>query len=133
MAEQKEKALAITALTEGLTGKALDNTLRYQTDKVWVANVSLAAAIPTTFSLEQNYPNPFNPSTLIKYGLPHDAHVELEVYNVLGQRVAILLNEKQSAGYHEAVFQRTALPSGMYFYRLHAGSFAQTRKMLVLR
>jgi hypothetical protein len=133
MAEQKEKALAITALTDGLTGEALDNNLRYQTDAVWVANVSPAAAIPAAFSLEQNYPNPFNPSTLIKYGLPHDAHVELEVYNVLGQRVAVLLNEKQSAGYHEVFFHRTALPSGMYFYRLRAGSFVQTRKMLILR
>ncbi len=133
MTERRENALAITSLMDGLTGAALDYTLRYQTDAVWVANVSLAAAIPTAFSLEQNYPNPFNPSTLIKYGLPHDAHVELEVYNVLGQRVAVLVNEKQNAGYHQVVFQRATLPSGMYFYQLHVGSFARTRKMLVLR
>jgi hypothetical protein len=133
MAEQKEKALRITSLTNGLTGEALDNALRYQTDAVWTASVSLAPAAPTVFSLEQNYPNPFNPSTLIKYGLPQDAHVELEVHNVLGQRVAVLVNEKQSAGYHEVVFHRTALPSGMYFYRLRAGSFTQAKKMLVLR
>jgi hypothetical protein len=131
--EEKEKALAITSLADQLAGEALDNALRYQTDAVWVAHVSPAAAVPTAFSLEQNYPNPFNPSTHIKYGLPHDAHVELEVYNVLGQRVAVLLNEKQNAGYHEVVFHRTALPSGMYFYRLRAGSFMQTKKMLVLR
>ncbi|MCI0560093.1 MAG: T9SS type A sorting domain-containing protein, partial [Nitrososphaera sp.] len=81
--------------------------------------------IPISFSLAQNYPNPFNPSTLIKYGLPHDTQVKLEVYNVFGQRVAVLVNEKQKAGYHEIVFQNPALPSGMYFYRIQAGTFTE--------
>jgi hypothetical protein len=89
--------------------------------------------IPKAFSLSQNYPNPFNPSTVIKYGLPYDAMVTLEAYNILGQRVALLVNEEQKAGFHEVVFQTSALGSGVYFYRLSSGGFTETRKMLIVR
>lgn len=128
-----EKTLAISSITDGLTGAALEEKLRYQTNAVWVAKLSIAKEIPAYFSLQQNYPNPFNPSTLIKYGLPSDARVELRVYNLLGQRVAVIVDEQQKAGYHEVVFQNQALPSGVYFYRLHAGSYVQTKKMLIVR
>jgi hypothetical protein len=132
-ATQTEKPVAITSLREAVTGKPLANNLRFKIDAVWLATVALAADVPRTFSLQQNYPNPFNPSTLIKYGLAHDVKVKLEVYNLLGQRVAVLLDEPQKAGYHEIVFQGQALPSGVYFYRLHAGSFVQTRRMTLVR
>jgi hypothetical protein len=89
--------------------------------------------IPGSFSLEQNYPNPFNPSTTICYALPHNSFVTLTVYNTLGQQVAKLVNEQQEAGYHEAVFRSDGLPSGVYFYRLEAGSFTSTKKLLLLR
>ena len=89
--------------------------------------------IPTVFSLAQNYPNPWNPSTTIRYGLPHDSKVELEVYNVLGQRVALIVNAQQRKGYHQVVLNSDGLASGTYFYRLHADDFVQMRKLILLR
>ncbi|HTO93407.1 MAG TPA: T9SS type A sorting domain-containing protein [Bacteroidota bacterium] len=88
---------------------------------------------PGAVTLRQNYPNPFNPATTIEYGLPHAARVTLIVYNTLGQEVARLVDAVQEAGYHRATFDGTALPSGMYFCRLAAGSFVRTSRMLLLR
>jgi hypothetical protein len=88
---------------------------------------------PTEFRLWQNYPNPFNPSTTIRYGLPHKSVVQLTVYNTLGQQVATLVQGDQEAGYHEVNFDASGLSSGVYFYRLHAGTYVETRKLLLLR
>lgn len=90
-------------------------------------------AIPAAFSLEQNYPNPFNPTTIIRYALPHARRVRLEVFNTLGQQVAQLVNGDQGAGYYEVQFTSSGLASGVYFYRIQAGSFVQTKKLLLLR
>ena len=89
--------------------------------------------LPREVGLSQNYPNPFNPSTTIRYVLPSRSHVTLTVFNTLGQRVAVLQNGEQQAGYHEAVFDASGLPSGVYLYRLTAGSSVQTMKMAVVR
>lgn len=88
---------------------------------------------PTEFDLAQNYPNPFNPSTTIRYGLPGPSMVTLTVYNALGQQVAVLQDGMQEPGYHEMKFDGTGLASGFYLYRLTAGDFVQTRKMLLVR
>jgi hypothetical protein len=88
---------------------------------------------PFTFALLQNYPNPFNPSTKITFTLPKPEHSTLAVYNTLGQRVATLLNTKMTAGSHDVTFDASALPSGIYFYRIQAGEFSQVRKMMLLR
>ncbi|MBM2845272.1 MAG: pyrrolo-quinoline quinone [Bacteroidetes bacterium] len=88
---------------------------------------------PTVFSLSQNYPNPWNPSTTIHYGLHQTSYVMLTVYNTLGQQVAQLVNEQQQAGYHDVVFRGDELASGVYFYRLYAGEFVQTKKLLLLK
>jgi hypothetical protein len=88
---------------------------------------------PRVLLLMQNYPNPFNPSTTIRYGLPSRAHVTLTVFNTLGQRVAILQNGEQDAGYHEVHFDGSNLPSGVYFYRMQAGSYTETKKLLLVR
>jgi hypothetical protein len=88
---------------------------------------------PETYSLFQNYPNPFNPSTTIRYALPNRSHVTLSVFNMLGQRVADLFNGEVAGGYHEVQFNATNLASGMYFYKLQAGNFIQTRKLLLVR
>jgi hypothetical protein len=89
-------------------------------------------AAPGAFTLEQNYPNPFNPSTTIRYGLPSRAHVTLSVSNMLGQEVALLVEETEEAGYHEVKFNVPELASGVYFYRLQAGEFVKTRKLVLL-
>ena len=89
--------------------------------------------LPAQFALSQNYPNPFNPSTTIRYGLPHSSFVLLTVYNTLGQQVARLVNEQQQIGYHDVVFRGDGLASGVYFYRLDAGSFTSVKRLLLLK
>ncbi|MCH8568767.1 MAG: S8 family peptidase [Balneolales bacterium] len=89
--------------------------------------------LPTAVSLDQNYPNPFNPITQITYALPEATEVQLEVYNLMGQRVAILVNESQSAGHHTVQFDGQSLASGVYLYRLQAGNTVISRKMTLLK
>ncbi len=84
------------------------------------------------FTLFQNYPNPFNPSTSIRYALRHRSHVTLTVFDILGQRVAELVNGDIDAGYHEVKFDATNLASGVYFYRLTAGLFVDTKRLLLI-
>ncbi len=86
-----------------------------------------------SFRLEQNYPNPFNPTTRVRFALPRAANVLLEVCNTLGQRVRTLVNEMRESGYYDEVFDASGLASGVYFYRLQAGDFAATRKLIVVR
>jgi hypothetical protein len=89
--------------------------------------------LPGGYVLLQNYPNPFNPTTTIRYGIPRQSAVTLSVFNTLGQQVAILVNETQAAGYHEVKLDGSNLASGMYFYRLTAGNFVATNRLLLLR
>ena len=96
------------------------------------ANVEAAIA-PKTAMLEQNYPNPFNPTTVISYQLPVNSVVALKIYDVLGREVETLVAGMQSAGDHHVTFNGAALPSGVYFYRLQAGSFTGTKKLLLLK
>jgi beta-glucanase (GH16 family) len=89
--------------------------------------------IPHEYSLEQNYPNPFNPVTGIKFELPKTSRLNLRVFDILGREVAILVNDTREAGVYEVKFDGSNLASGLYFYRLQAGSFVQTRKLLLVR
>ncbi len=89
--------------------------------------------VPSGFMLKQNYPNPFNPTTVITYRLPVAGNVALIVYDVLGKPVATLVKERQAAGSHFVKFDAVGLPSGVYFYRLQAGSFVNTKKMILLQ
>mgnify|MGYP000560099988 CR=1 FL=1 len=95
----------------------------------------------SSYWLSQNYPNPFNPTTTIRYALPKPCHVTLKVFNLLGQEVTTLVNEKNPAGEYAVRWNPTELPSGMYLYRLQAspiggsqaGRFVETKKLLLLR
>jgi hypothetical protein len=89
--------------------------------------------VPPLYSLAQNYPNPFNPSTMIRYGIPERSQVLLSVYNTIGQQVGVLAQGEEEAGYHEVKFDASALASGVYFYRLQAGGYVDTKKLLLLR
>lgn len=89
--------------------------------------------IPKSFSLSQNYPNPFNPVTDIKYAIPEDCWVRLEVYSILGEKVATLVNGSQEAGYKIVRWDAGSFPSGIYFYRIQAGKFNQSKKMVLLK
>ncbi len=90
--------------------------------------------IVSDFKLYQNYPNPFNPSTIISYYLPVSSNVTLKIINSIGQEVKTLINEFQTAGFHSKNIDfNSALPSGVYFYKLNAGKFSSVKKMLLLK
>ncbi len=95
--------------------------------------VKRTSEIAESFRLEQNYPNPFNPTTGIRFQVPGVSDVKLTVYDILGREVAVLVNERKAVGTYEVKFDGTGLASGAYFYRLTAGSFVQTKRLLFLR
>ena len=97
-----------------------------------VTDIQEHRAIPGKFSLVQNYPNPFNPSTTIGYSLSKTAVVTLGIYNVLGQEVALLVNGREEAGYYRVTWN-ASVPSGIHFYRLQAGEYVETKKMILLK
>ncbi len=97
------------------------------------ATTETAEDLPTVFALAPAYPNPFNPATSLRYDLPQPEHVRLEVYDVIGRRVATLVDARQKAGRYEVHFDARHLASGVYVYRLRAGDFVQTRKMVLLK
>ncbi|MFZ2322343.1 MAG: C25 family cysteine peptidase [Ignavibacteriaceae bacterium] len=89
--------------------------------------------IPGKYALDQNYPNPFNPSTTIKYQLPEDGLVTLKIYDVLGSEIATLVNEQKTAGKYEVNFDASSLSSGVYIYKIQAGNFISSKKMILLK
>ncbi|MDI6803819.1 MAG: T9SS type A sorting domain-containing protein, partial [Bacteroidota bacterium] len=89
--------------------------------------------MPVEYGLSQNHPNPFNPTTIINYQLPIDSWVTLKVYDVLGREVATLVDEFKDGGYYEATWDATNIPSGVYFYRLQAGTYSDTKKLLLIK
>ena len=104
-------------------------TINGTTTKVDVNSGSL----PTVYALTQNYPNPFNPSTKISYQLPSNSLVTLKVYDIIGREVTTLVNAQQNAGEYEVIFDASRLASGVYFYRIQAGTFADTKKLLLMK
>jgi len=116
-----------TSLSYRLKQIDYDGSYEYS-EVVEVTNIA-----PTDFVIQQNYPNPFNPVTTISYSLPIKAQVELFIYNTLGESIKRLVNEEKEAGRYSVEFNATALPSGIYFYRLQAGSFVETKKMVLMK
>ncbi len=114
------------------------DTLEANSIATYVSNatsgVKNVPTVPSTFSLAQNYPNPFNPTTRIDFALGNAASVKLSIYNILGQKVATLINnEYRQAGSQSITFDAGKLTSGVYFYKLEAGSFVQTKKMVLMK
>jgi len=99
------------------------------------AEVKVDLGLPAQFAIDQNFPNPFNPSTTVNYSLPVEGIVNIKLYNSQGREVATILNELKEAGYHSITIDaaKLSLASGVYFYRLSAGGFTKTRKMLLLQ
>jgi hypothetical protein len=95
--------------------------------------VPVSSGTPDRFELFQNYPNPFNPATVIKYDLPKSTRVTLKIYDVLGREAATLKNGEERAGNKSAEWNATHFASGVYYYRLQAGDFTATRKLLLLK
>ncbi|MFQ3608960.1 MAG: T9SS type A sorting domain-containing protein, partial [Chloroherpetonaceae bacterium] len=112
----------------------LDGTIHEYSDKAIDVHTTETLK-PTEFALAQNFPNPFNPTTIIQYQLPENSPVKLELYDVTGRKVATLINAWQTAGYYSFSLNGSAynLSSGMYFYRLNAGNFVQTKKMMLVK
>ncbi len=90
-------------------------------------------SLPAEYSLGQNYPNPFNPTTHIPYSIASTTKVTLKVFDVLGREILELVNEVKSPGHHTATFDGQKLSSGIYFYSLQAGSFSETKKLILLK
>ena len=98
-----------------------------------VTGINNETEIPNSYTLSQNYPNPFNPTTTISYKLPERMYVSLKIYDIIGNEVDELVNESQNSGNYSINFNASNLSSGVYFYRIQAGEFVYTRKMLLLK
>ncbi|MEG8946109.1 Ig-like domain-containing protein [Rosettibacter firmus] len=100
---------------------------------ILVTSVETITGIPNSFSLSQNYPNPFNPSTVIDYQIPVQSKVDLKVYDILGREVAVLVDEIQNPGNYRVTFNASNLSSGVYYYRLKANNYSESKKMILLK
>ena len=111
----------------------IESLLRYKQLVLTDVKTPTVTITPVSFELSQNYPNPFNPSTVISYQLSVNSHVKLSIYNVLGMEVKTLVNEEKSVGSYEVRFDANGLSSGVYFYKIQAGEFMQSKKMLLTK
>lgn len=112
---------------------AMNGGFWYQISEIVLTGLDDTFVLPEDFELRQNYPNPFNPSTTIVFALPKAVKVQLRIYDVLGRTVATLVNEQMQAGQYEIKFEARGLPTGLYFYRIQAEKFVETRKMLLVK
>ena len=119
----------VTAGSYSYRLKQIDNDGQFEYSKV----VEIGLTAPDKFELSQNYPNPFNPSTTINYNLPEATNVKLIIFNILGQEIKTLVNEFKEAGVHTVNFDASELNSGMYIYKMTAGSFVKTLKMILMK
>ncbi len=122
-----DKQVAVGTHTYRLKQIDLDGSYSYSND------IEVEVTSPLTFSLSQNYPNPFNPTTKINYSIPSDSKVTISIYSITGELVAELVNDFVSAGSYSVDFDGSNLASGMYIYKMTAGSFTQTNKMMLMK
>jgi hypothetical protein len=106
----------------------------YQRDISELTGISMISSqIPNSFSLKQNYPNPFNPSTKIRFDLPAQSNVVMNIYDITGREAAAVVNSDLSAGSYEVTFDASQLAAGVYFYRIQAGEYSDTKKMIIVK
>lgn len=133
--------------TASVTTSLMNNDtvyVRFQSDDFflnqWVKQAGTITGItdnknnlPKEFKIYNAYPNPFNPSTIIEYDIPKASEVRLDVFDILGRNIATLVNDKKAAGSYKVEFNASSLASGIYFYKIQAGSFVETKKLIVLK
>ncbi len=115
------------------TNAAVQNGMSVKRSDLALTGVGNSEIYPTKYSLEQNYPNPFNPTTNIRFTVPKEGHVTLKIFDISGKEVATYLDSYINAGIYNAPFDGSQLTSGIYFYRLTAGDFVETKKMMLIK
>jgi len=126
-------------VTDGIDTVAADNApFTVMIDGGYAMSVYLESLLPDKFAIHQNYPNPFNPITTLRYDLPEQANVNIIIYDMLGRQVRTLLNQTQDAGYRSVIWDATndygkPVSAGVYLYKIQAGEFVQTKKMVLLK
>jgi hypothetical protein len=131
--QPKEAVLSLIVSGTSLFAGTNDGVWRRPLSEMVTGVEMSSTEVPEMFELEQNYPNPFNPSTTIKYELPRTSQVSLTVFDILGREVSVLVNDRRDAGVYEVKFDGSNLASGVYFYRIQAGDFTQTKRLLLLK
>ena len=126
-------AVSVLESNHDIAYVAGDNGTMLKTNNGGIGIQNISSEIPDKYSLSQNYPNPFNPSTKIRFAIPKNELVTLKIYDLLGREAAILVNEKLQPGTYETTFDGSSLTSGVYFYRLNAGDFKETKKMILIK
>jgi len=127
----KENKFLTTAWIDNRTGNS--EIFYTKVDLPELVSIKSTNQSPTEFAFLQNYPNPFNPRTTIRFAIPRAGKVNLQVYNILGEQVAQLVNRELSAGEKTVTFDASNFPSGLYFYRIQVGNFVETKRMLLLK
>jgi len=125
--------MVMTRSSDGLVAVATHGSGVFSANQTLTGIESETSSIPTDYALNQNYPNPFNPSTKIKFNLPSSSNVKLTIYDITGRTVKELVNQDLAAGVHTVGFNASDLASGTYIYRIQAGSFVQSKKMILLK
>lgn len=127
-------ATPIAGIVTDIDGEVRDATLPdIGADEFDIVSAEDEGTIPTEFALEQNFPNPFNPSTTFRFSIPTQSEAVIKVFDILGNEVATLMDEEKPVGTYELTWNAEGLPSGVYFYQLKAGSFVETKKMILLK
>jgi hypothetical protein len=130
---QSGGAVMIGSADQPAGGTCAGSSSTWKATRTITTGVVVESEIPATLALLQSYPNPFNPTATIEYHVPVSGFVKLSVYNILGREITLLVNENKSVGNHRVTFDASGLSGGVYFYRMQAGQFQETRKLVLLK
>ena len=130
----KFRAYILSSQLDNISSKPVSTkSLTYGKNTVEEGDKIESIELPSDFEISQNYPNPFNPVTTIKYALPVDSRVSIKIYDMLGREVATLVNDDKQAGYYQVRFDASNIASGIYFYRIIAGDYVKSYKMVIVK